>query len=232
MAVTTSPSSLIDLDRHPIGSLNSAAGQRLVADAKRQLDESGLCLLDGFLRAEAVEAIVSECESLRAKAFFKDKAFPHYPPDNIDPLPENHSFRVLRRTTAVAVTIIADGEEHGRHFDGNDWVVSLLLQQPASGGEFEFVPMIRSAEDENYGDVERLLQGEVEDRVVRVAQSAGMFSLFKGRHSIHRVKPVRGSRERLIALLSYDTGDDLPRGNSTKQLGKDRECLRRFRPSI
>jgi hypothetical protein len=41
---------------------------------------------------------------------------------------------------------------------------------------------------------------------VRVAPAdAGTLALFRGRRSVHRVSPVSGDRDRLIALLSFDS---------------------------
>ena len=40
----------------------------------------------------------------------------------------------------VTVTYMGDGDQQGWHFDDNDFVVSLLLQRPDQGGEFEYVP--------------------------------------------------------------------------------------------
>ena len=33
------------------------------------------------------------------------------------------------------------GDEHGWHFDGADAVVTLMLQAPLAGGQFEYVPI-------------------------------------------------------------------------------------------
>ena len=52
------------------------------------------------------------------------------------------------------------GDELGWHFDGNDGVVSLLLQQPDEGGHFEYAPYLRAEDDEAYPRVARLFAGE------------------------------------------------------------------------
>jgi hypothetical protein len=90
------------------------------------------------------------------------------------------------------------------HFDQTDFVVSILLQAGERGGDFEYVPNIRSAGAENYDRVRRLLDGD-RSAVVRLGMEPGTLALFMGRHSIHRVTPIAGSRLRLIALLGYDT---------------------------
>jgi len=55
------------------------------------------------------------------------------------------------------------GDELGWHFDGADSVVTLMLQAPTAGGQFEYVPMLRSADDENQEGVRRPLQATAPD---------------------------------------------------------------------
>ena len=38
------------------------------------------------------------------------------------------------------ISAMPPGGEQGWHFDDNEFVVSLLLQRPAVGGEFEYAP--------------------------------------------------------------------------------------------
>lgn len=112
-------------------------------------------------------------------------------------------FRCADPLISCAVTVLGDGDEHGWHFDENDFVVSLLLQNAECGGEFQFAPMIRGDTDENYDSVRRLFDGD-ETLLRRVALDPGTLALFQGRRSIHRVSRVGGGRPRMIALLSYD----------------------------
>lgn len=105
---------------------------------------------------------------------------------------------------ALNVVAMSDGEELWWHFDQVDFVTSLALQSPEAGGEFSYVPRIRSDEDENYETVRAVLAGEVEtDRTIPM--EPGTMLLFQGRHSLHRVKRIGGARDRLVALLAYDT---------------------------
>lgn len=90
------------------------------------------------------------------------------------------------------------------HYDTNDGVVSLLLQEPDEGGGFEYVPYLRSEEDENYDEVRRVFDGS-SDRIQRPVFKPGTLVLFRGRRSMHRVAPVgETARPRQILLLSYD----------------------------
>lgn len=116
---------------------------------------------------------------------------------------------------SLMVTVMHEGGTLGWHFDTNDGVVSLLLQQPDEGGCFEYAPYIRSEEDENYPAVARLFAGEP-GTAIRPDIAAGTFVLFKGRRSCHRVAPVgRTARPRMIALLSYDERPDMVFPEST-----------------
>ena len=96
----------------------------------------------------------------------------------------------------------APGDELGWHFDGADFVVTLLLQAPEAGGVFEFAPMLRSADDRNDDGVRALLAGE-RQAIRTMSGEPGTLALFRGHWSPHRVTPVEGSRVRINAVLSY-----------------------------
>ena len=115
--------------------------------------------------------------------------------------------RVFDPLFGCNVTILDEGDTHHWHFDSNDFVISLLLQSAESGGDFEFAPHIRSADDENYGAVADVLRGG-RDRVKTVRVEPGTLMMFCGKYSVHRVSPVRGTRPRMIALFSYDKRPD------------------------
>ncbi len=105
---------------------------------------------------------------------------------------------------ALNLAVMRDGERLHWHFDQTDFVTSIALRAADKGGDFDYVPLIRSASDENYPRVQRLLKG-AEDEVVRVPMTPGTLLLFEGRNSIHRVTPIHGRTTRLVALLAYDT---------------------------
>ena len=80
---------------------------------------------------------------------------------------------------ALTVQVSDQGDRNGWHFDGNDFVVSLLLQAPDSGGEFEYAPDIRNPDDENYRGVARVF-ADPDSHANRVALACGTFALVKG----------------------------------------------------
>jgi hypothetical protein len=112
-------------------------------------------------------------------------------------------FRYADPLGALNLAVMRAGDELAWHFDQTDFVVSLAIQSSEAGGEFECVPLIRSASDERYDAVSSVLSGET--RPITVPMTPGTLMLFEGRRSIHRVSPVRGARPRYVALLAYDT---------------------------
>lgn len=104
---------------------------------------------------------------------------------------------------SLRMNVMGQGDIFDWHFDTNDGAVSLLLQCADSGGVFEYAPLIRSEEDENYAAVSAILNGLAEPR--RVEMPPGTFMLFMGRRSLHRVSAVGATRNlRHSLLFSYD----------------------------
>ena len=99
---------------------------------------------------------------------------------------------------------MGEGDELQWHFDQTDFVVSLAIQDAADGGDFDVVPLIRTADNENYDDVARVLNGSHPD-VLTLEMTPGTLLIFEGRHSIHRVSPITGDTLRHVGLLAYDT---------------------------
>jgi hypothetical protein len=112
-------------------------------------------------------------------------------------------YRSADPLASVTATAIGNGDLHGWHFDENDFVVSLLLQEPIAGGQFEVLPNAKTDAGVDFDLCASALAGTVSG-VVRPALRAGTLSLFCGRRALHRVSPVVGDRQRLIALFSYD----------------------------
>jgi hypothetical protein len=104
---------------------------------------------------------------------------------------------------ALTSKIAGEGDTDGWHFDGIDVVFSVLLRAPEQGGQFEYVPNIRTELDQSYDDVAAVLAGNRE--LVRVATLAvGDLNVFQGDQTLHRVSPVVGNGRRIVGLFSYD----------------------------
>lgn len=88
------------------------------------------------------------------------------------------------------------------HFDRAEFTTTLLLQAPASGGVFEYRTALRSDTDPNHEGVARLLRGE-DTQVRQLSLTAGTLNVFRGFNTPHRVTPVEGGTDRMVAVFSY-----------------------------
>jgi len=113
-------------------------------------------------------------------------------------------YRIADPFLALNLTYLKAGDLQPWHYDHNEFTVTLLLQDAAVGGAFEYAPRLRTAEDENFAAVKRLFAGRYPD-VRTLPRRPGTLTIFKGRHAMHRVTEVQGERWRISALLSYDS---------------------------
>ena len=95
-----------------------------------------------------------------------------------------------------------DGEALNWHFDRSEFTTTLLLQAPTEGGHFEYRTELRDDNDPNYEGVGAFLQHDNPDRQQLVV-CPGTLNVFRGKNTLHRVSPVKGSRDRIIAVFSY-----------------------------
>ncbi len=118
-------------------------------------------------------------------------------------LPDEPLYRYSDTRGSLNYTVMANGDELGWHFDACELVASILLRPAEVGGAFEYIPGVRSADDERFSAVASILGGQDKHRTV-VDFVPGDMVLFRGRHSLHRVTPIKGDISRLIALMSFD----------------------------
>ena len=112
-------------------------------------------------------------------------------------------YRTACPTLSIQVNIMDEGEIFDWHFDTNDGVVSFTIQNADEGGGFEYAPLIRSENDENYDGVARIV--DEADKPRQPQMSPGTLSLFLGRRSLHRSAPIsKTSKTRQSLLFSYD----------------------------
>ncbi|MBL7502638.1 arpA protein [Frankia sp. CNm7] len=72
----------------------SAAWNGLVLGARRELAESGCCVLPGFVRPEALEPLRAQCAALAPLAYYGDETVNAYNIAPDTPLPSGHPGRV------------------------------------------------------------------------------------------------------------------------------------------
>lgn len=118
----------------------------------------------------------------------------------------------------INVTFMGVGDQQGWHFDDNDFVVSLLLQEAEDGGAFEYAPAV---DDASPDEIHTILDGaSPKARIQKV--EAGTLLLFRGRRALHRVTEVAGDTQRIIALLSYHKEPGFVYADIVKQNGLGR----------
>jgi hypothetical protein len=105
----------------------------------------------------------------------------------------------LARVNAMSY---AKGQSLNWHFDRSEFTTTLLLQAPRGGGLFEYRSDLRTADDPNYDGVARLLCGQ-DPELRAITLAPGTLNVFLGRNTAHRVTPVQGETDRIIAVFSF-----------------------------
>lgn len=124
---------------------------------------------------------------------------------------------------ALEISYFNPGDELGWHFDNSEFSVTLMLREPETGGDFEYFPGIRSADDERFDSVGAALDGGVQPKLLPTAP--GTLAIFQGRHSLHRVSPVGGATTRMNSVLTYGTEPDMCLSALTQELFYGRRVL-------
>lgn len=115
--------------------------------------------------------------------------------------------------SSINVHFAAEGMELGWHFDNSSFAVTMLLQAPAGGGSFDYVPGVRSGVAADTAATAVPPETELQ-RVADVLDGRARFEtldfapgdlvLFRGRNALHRVTPTEGSITRLLAVLAFN----------------------------
>ncbi len=253
----------VDLAKYPILEPLSLEYQKLVQRSQNELRETGLCVLDGFVRPEALKLMRKQAADAETKAYYSTVNGNAYLRGNDPGAAADHVTNLEDHTTLGVVaydqissddvirqiydspeflryigdatgrtpiyyydcpmgkvnySMMRDGDYLRWHFDQSDFVVSIPVVLPESGGVYEYAYNIRSPEDENYDEVKRLLLGD-RSRVRLLDTPPGSLVLFEGRYTIHRVTPIEGDTIRVMALLGFA---DKPGTTSTDYLRKIR----------
>ncbi|WP_108860400.1 hypothetical protein [Ruegeria sp. Alg231-54] len=132
--------------------------------------------------------------------------------------PEDRFFRYDDPLADVIVNVVEEGQGFPWHFDTNNYTVTLAIQNGEAGGAFEYVPNLRSTEDENFSSVASVLDGN--RALVRTLElQPGDLQILKGRYALHRVAPVQGARSRYVGIFSFVEAEGMCGGvERTRQL--------------
>ena len=107
--------------------------------------------------------------------------------------------------SSINIHYARDGQELGWHFDNSSFAITLLIQKPEAGGEFEYVRDFRNSKnnDNNYDQVLDLINGQCKPK--KLEMENGSLVLFRGKDAIHRVTPTVGDRTRILSVLAYNS---------------------------
>ncbi len=111
-------------------------------------------------------------------------------------------YRMEDPMARVNVQASRDGEALNWHFDRSEFTTTILLQAPQEGGELEYRKDLRSADDPNFDGVAAVLRGQ-DPMVRKAALKPGALNVFRGVNTLHRVVPVKGPVERLVAIFAF-----------------------------
>ena len=118
---------------------------------------------------------------------------------------------------AVSINVFGTGDGHAWHFDESLFTTTLMVQEAERGGHFEYVEGLRDEDFDNQAGMNLVLDGD-EQSVQRLPFSAGTLSIFRGRHTMHRVTEVEGSRPRLVPVLTFATEPGYRNSDEVRQL--------------
>jgi len=94
------------------------------------------------------------------------------------------------------------GEGLNWHFDRSEFTTTILLQAPETGGQLEYRKDLRTADDQNYDGVAAVLAGK-DSEIKQIMPEPGALNVFRGVNTPHRVVPVEGRKDRVIAIFCY-----------------------------
>lgn len=117
---------------------------------------------------------------------------------------EPRIFEYADPLAGLIATVLPPGGVLPWHYDTNEFVATLMTQEPERGGLFQYCPDLRRPGDENLAGLRGVLVGDADDVVVRTRQlRPGDLQLFRGRYSLHRITTIEGEHARHVAVLSY-----------------------------
>jgi predicted 2-oxoglutarate/Fe(II)-dependent dioxygenase YbiX len=119
-------------------------------------------------------------------------------------LEEKALYKYDDNLSSINIHYANDGQELGWHFDNSSFAITLLIQKPEAGGEFEYIRDFRNSKnnDNNYDQVLDLINGQSKPKKLNMEN--GSLVLFRGKDAIHRVTPTIGGRTRILSVLAYN----------------------------
>lgn len=131
-------------------------------------------------------------------------------------LGEKQLYKYADNLSSINLHYADEGQELGWHFDNSSFAITLLIQSPEAGGEFEYVKDARNADAGEMGfeNVKKVLNGTITPEKLSI--NAGDLVLFRGRNSMHRVTPVMGDTTRKLVVLAYNSAPEISLSESAR----------------
>ncbi len=195
---------IFDLERYPIADSDHPLTIDLINKTKEELESIGCAVIPGFIKPESLLRMNAEAErKLGGIHWTSDRNNPYFTKDDPE-LPEDHPKRFFEERKSGYITsdnLDPDSDLHTIFqslelreflrrvlgleklfcFDGNEFTVSILIQEAEEGGLFEFVPDIRKPGDGNLESLKSILKGS-RDSVRSLKMKPGDMQLFKERY--------------------------------------------------
>lgn len=161
-------------DRHPVNTFIERSSGFIPGDSW-----DSRCATDALFRSPELTRFIADCLEV----------------------PELHCY--ADPLAGLTANILDPGQQFTWHFDTNDFAVTVLVDEADDGGLFQYVPMIRTAADENFAAIQAVLEGGTEG-VCTLTLRPGDLQIFRGRYSLHRVTRVStSSQPRHAAIFAY-----------------------------
>jgi alkylated DNA repair dioxygenase AlkB len=109
------------------------------------------------------------------------------------------------KLSSININYYEQGQQLGWHYDNASFAITLMVQAPESGGEFEYLEKVRDREvgEQGFADTEAVIKGNLQPKTL--AMGDGALVLFRGRNSLHRVAPVASVQARILVTLNFNT---------------------------
>ena len=102
----------------------------------------------------------------------------------------------------VNIQSSGQGEALNWHFDRSEFTTTILLQAPNAGGQLEYRKNLRDADDPNHDGISAVLQGQ-DPQTRTITLEEGALNIFCGANTLHRVLPVQGEKDRMVAIFAF-----------------------------
>ena len=107
--------------------------------------------------------------------------------------------------SSININYYERGQQLSWHYDNASFAITLMIQAPEEGGEFEYLDEVRNSEagEQGYKETEAVIKGTLKPKSLSMGD--GALVLFRGRNSLHRVAPVVSDRARILVTLNFNT---------------------------